>query len=337
MQTLYQHGREEILRLIVQYLELVASSDSLRRVEGEHFENADWRLFLCCGVGLSVGQVPTDPAEAARAYEARSAIPHDLEAAVSGPLYVTMHEHALALAARAAEISNGFSQVSAEQLVDEPELLPAFLHAAGTFSKSVLQKTVGQVSDTGLSRPAAQRLADFFKPRLVGDVAPAAVVDRLGSTIEGQVRDLLGRYLLEALVEAALQRGDVPFQREEEYEALAGVVYDHRADFVVPNAAEPRLFIEVRKSSARHASLYAKDKMFSAINWKGRHPELIGVLIADGEWTRHSLLALARVFDYVLPVTEADELANVARAYLDGDESRLLRVIHFSIEERLQT
>lgn len=76
--------------------------------------------------------------------------------------------------------------------------------------------------------------------------------------------------------------------------------------------------------------------MFSAINWKGRHKRLIGVLIADGTWSRHSLIALAKVFDYVLPVNEADELARIAKAYLAGDPSMLRRVIHFSIEERLK-
>ncbi|MHC5615341.1 MAG: hypothetical protein ACYTXA_31335 [Nostoc sp.] len=56
--------------------------------------------------------------------------------------------------------------------------------------------------------------------------------------------------------------------RESEYKTLRGVIYDFRADFVIPDAQNPLAFIEVRKSSSRHASLYAKDKMFFAINWK---------------------------------------------------------------------
>lgn len=153
----------------------------------------------------------------------------------------------------------------------------------------------------------------------------------MGSTIEGQVRDLLGRYLLESVVEASFVSLEVPFQREHEYTALAGVVYDHRADFVVPDVTAPKLFVEVRRSSARHSSLYAKDKMFSAINWKGKHPDLIGVLVVDGEWSQHSRLALAQVFDYVLPVSSADDLAKMAQAYISGDASKLLRLIKFEI------
>jgi len=61
-------------------------------------------------------------------------------------------------------------------------------------------------------------------------------------------------------VATALETAKVPFKREADYSALSGVVYDFRSDFVVPEAERPRAFIEVRKSSSRHASLYAKDK-----------------------------------------------------------------------------
>ena len=87
----------------------------------------------------------------------------------------------------------------------------------------------------------------------------------------------------------ALRDEGVTFVREQEYPSLAGVVYDFRSDFVVPNAEQPIAFIEVRKSSSRHASLYAKDKMFSAINWKGHYQNLIGIIVVDGDWTQATL------------------------------------------------
>lgn len=334
MDTLYQFGRTEILRLIEEYLELLEATDSLTTTSDEVFEHELWRIFLLCGRGVSHSEMPETAAECRALYESRARIDHDLQSAVSGPLYAAMRQYAKELTEEARKRSNDFRDVDEDWLYESPELLPVLLHAAGTFSKAVLAREVGQVSDSGVSRPAARRLEAFFEKRFTGD-APSSeqLVERMGSTIEGQVRDLLGRYLLEALVEAALIRSDVPFVRESEYDALAGVVYDHRADFVIPDASSPLLFVEVRKSSARHSSLYAKDKMFSAINWKGRHPDLVGVLVADGEWSRHSLLALAKVFDYVLPVNSADDLARVARAYVDGDRSVLRRIIHFAIEE----
>jgi hypothetical protein len=331
MQTLYQFGKEATLRLIAEYLALLEATQGLHDVRPEHFENETWRLLLLGGKGLQPGEVPDHPIPAHALHEGRRAVSHDIQSAVSGPLYVQMSRHALALAGRAAELSENFAHLSAEELRAEAELLPVFMHAAGVFSMSVLRKEVGRVADTGLSVPASVRAVEFLVPRFLDDVDLERLVERLGSTIEGQVRDLLGRYLLESVVEAAFSRLGVPFQREEEYTSLAGVVYDHRADFVVPDATAPKLFVEVRRSAARHSSLYAKDKMFSAINWKGRHSDLIGVLILDGEWSRNSRLALARVFDYVLPVSSADELARIAKAYIGGDSSKLLRLIRFEI------
>jgi hypothetical protein len=331
MQTLYQFGKDATLGLIKDYLALLEATHGLDDVRPEHFQNETWRLLLLGGKGLRQDEAPDDASIAHQLHEARRAVSHDIQSAVSGPLYVEMRRYALTLAERAAELSVNFTQLTAEQLRAEPELLPVFMHAAGVFSMSILRKEVGTVADTGMSARASTKVVDFLAPQFLDDIDPARLVERLGSTIEGQVRDLLGRYLLEAVVEAAFTRLDVPFQREDEYTSLAGVVYDHRADFVVPDAIAPKLFVEVRRSSARHSSLYAKDKMFSAINWKGRHRDLIGVLVVDGEWSQHSRLALARVFDYVLPVSSADELATVAKAYISGDSSKLIRLIQFEI------
>lgn len=331
MQTLYQFGKDATLRLITDYLALLDATRSLADVQPEHFQSETWRHLLLGGKGLRPGEVPDDAVGAHRMYESRRAVSHDIQSAVSGSLYVAMRAHALDLAFRAAEVSADFTQLSADQLQTDPELLPVFMHAAGVFSMSAMRKEVGTASDTGMSAKASARVAGFLGPRLRGNVDPERLVERMGSTIEGQVRDLLGRYLLEAVVESSFTRLKVPFLREGDYTALAGVIYDHRADFVVPSADAPKLFVEVRRSSARHSSLYAKDKMFSAINWKGRHPDLIGVLVVDGDWSQHSRLALAQVFDYVLPVSSADELAKVAKAYIGGDRSKLLRLIKFEI------
>jgi hypothetical protein len=124
-----------------------------------------------------------------------------------------------------------------------------------------------------------------------------------------------------------------PYQREEQYASLQGVVYDFRADFVLPDAKAPLAFIEVRKSSSRHASLYAKDKMFSAINWKGKNKKLLAVLVVDGAWTKETLLVMARVFDYVVPIGRVPELVDTLKAYLAGDETKLKWLIRFKIEE----
>ncbi len=202
------------------------------------------------------------------------------------------------------------------------------------FSKAALKREVGSVSDTGISKPASQRLSDLLAARVNPDsVNKGEILQRLESTLEGIVRDLVGRVLLESIVDNALRDRGITFQREEEYSSIEGVVYDFRADFVLPNAETPKAFIEVRKSSSRHASLYAKDKMFSAINWKGRHKDMLGILVVDGEWTGETLRVMAKVFDYVVPIGRIAELAETVDAYLKGDTTKLKWLIEFTINK----
>ena len=71
--------------------------------------------------------------------------------------------------------------------------------------------------------------------------------------------------------------------------------------------------------------------MFSAINWKGKHKNLIGVIVVEGEWTQTTLRTMASVFDYVIPLSQATELAKVLKKAQDGDNSVLKWLIQFNI------
>jgi hypothetical protein len=227
-----------------------------------------------------------------------------------------------------------FTDFNSKWIYDNSHLLPIIMHALGTFSKQELGRLIGTVSDRGLSKPASEKLSGLFKEIKQVEIAtPGRIRERIKGTTEGIVRDLVGRLLLEEFVVSSLHEAKVPFRRESDYEALSGVVYDFRADFVVPNETNPKAFIEVRKSSSRHSSLYAKDKMFSAINWKGQHPECLGIIVVEGLWTTASLTVMARVFDYVIPIGRVGEIAKMIRRYLDGDKDILRWLIHFRIEE----
>jgi len=185
----------------------------------------------------------------------------------------------------------------------------------------------------GFHVPFQKKINQLFQNIDVSSIpSEIQITERIKGTTEGIVRDLIGRLLLEDFVAMALKNEEVPFLREDEYESIEGVVYDFRADFVVPDFKNPKAFIEVRKSSAGHASLYAKDKMFSAINWKGRHQKCLGIVVVDGPWTQNTLEVMSRVFDYVIPVEKANEVALKIRQYLDGDESVLRWLIQFRID-----
>jgi hypothetical protein len=232
------------------------------------------------------------------------------------------------------EATRGFTVLDPAFISAHSQYLPFLQHVGGLFSKAQLKRQVGSVSDTSISRPAGERLAAYLADRVdPASIRKGEILRRLDSTLEGIVRDLIGRLLLESVVASALERERLPFVREKDYAGLTGVVYDFRADFVLPNAEAPKAFVEVRKSSTRHASLYAKDKMFSAINWKGHRRDLLGVLVVDGPWTGATLQILAKVFDYVVPLGRSAELAQTIAAYLAGDTSKLRWLIDFRISE----
>ncbi len=330
--TLYQIADEEIRKCIAVYLQLTKDTAGFATVKPEHVQDQRAREIMLAGFGVSGDPLSAEDACLERAR--RQAIPFNLEAAITFSVYRNIRNCGSQFLNSVDTATNGFTEFSAEYIWNNPHTLPILQHLAGVFSKAALKREVGSVSDTSISRPASERLSELLSRQVVASkVNKGEILQRLESTLEGIVRDLVGRVLLESIVDNALRDRDISFLREEEYSSIAGVVYDFRADFVLPDADNPKAFIEVRKSSSRHASLYAKDKMFSAINWKGKHQGMLAVLVVDGEWTGETLRVMAKVFDYVIPIGRVPELADTVKAYLDGDTSKLKWLIEFSISE----
>jgi len=328
--TLYQLADAEIRSCIEVYLQLMRATKGLSDVKPEHLQEERARIILLAG--LAIQQFQYTPEQAVEEWKRRQAVPFDLEAAITFGVYRNIRQSGVRFLDNVEKMTKGFIEFEPDFIRKNPYLLPILQHLAGMFSKSALKKKVGSVSDTAISKPASKRLSELLKERVdPKSVNKGEILQRLESTLEGIVRDLVGRVLLESIVASALQDQAVPFKREDEYEALPGVVYDFRADFVMPDLDKPMAFIEVRKSSARHASLYAKDKMFSAINWKGKNPQLLAVLVIDGEWTGETLRVMANVFDYVVPIGRVPELVETIKAYLAGDKTKLKWLIHFKI------
>jgi hypothetical protein len=327
--TLYRIADLEIRKCIKTYLRLSKATKGLAIVSTSDLASERARTILLAGIGI---REDLSAKRAVEEWNRRQAIPFDLESAIAAGVYRDIREAGIRFYDALQEESRGFTDFNPVFINQNPYLLPLLQHLAGVFSKSALKKQVGAVSDNAISKPAAQRLSKLLHQRVDSKrVNKGEVLKRLESTLEGIVRDLIGRVLLESIVDSALRDRGLPFQREDEYDRLTGVVYDFRADFVLPDAANPSAFIEVRKSSARHASLYAKDKMFSAINWKGHNERLLGVLIVDGEWTRETLRVMANVFDYVVPISRVAELMDTLKSYVEGDTSKLKWLIDFRI------
>ena len=328
--TLYQIADTEIRHCIDVYLELAAVSNGLTTIRPEHLATEHAKSIVMAGFGFTSPDMTAE--EIYLEWQRRQALPFDLETAISTSVYSNLRTFGGKFFDDLSAGTERFSNFDTDYIVANPHFLPVLQHLSGVFSKARLKEHVGSVSDTKISKPAAKRLVNFLHERLdPTNVVKGQVLSRLESTLEGIVRDLIGRVLLESIVDAALRRKDLPFVRERDYESLPGVVYNFRADFLLPDATFPKVFIEVRKSSSRHASLYAKDKMFSAINWKGKTNDLLAVLVVEGEWTGETLRVMARVFDYVVPIGRIDELVQSVEAYLAGDRKKLKWLIDFRI------
>ncbi len=328
--TLYQIADAEIRLCIKSYLKATKSTHGFASIRPKDLRDKRARTILLAGLGAR--DVEMNAKDACEEWKRRQAIPFDLETGLTFGVYRNIRKKGGEFLDAVESATRGFTEFDPIFIQRNPHTLPILQHLAGIFSKSALKRFIGSVSDTAISRPAAERLAKVLRERVdPPSINKGEILQRLEGTLEGIVRDLVGRVFLESVVESALKDKEIPFKREDEYESLAGVVYDFRADFLVPNAEEPKAFIEVRKSSSRHASLYAKDKMFSAINWKGKQTDMLAVLVIDGEWTGETLRVMAKVFDYVVPVSRIAELADTIKAFVDGDRSKLKWLIDFRI------
>ena len=332
MTTIYQQAQSLMDLEIARYLALIENTHGLSQVTSEHLVDYETAILFAAGISS-----PIPPEESQYAdfliseYNRKSAISFDVESAVCFGVYLKLRSFIEDLFDEALALTNGFSEFFPETIKENPHLLPVFQNSLNV-SKAQLKRQVGSVSDTSISKPASEKLSELLSNRRTTlNVQRANILQRMEITLEGIVRDLVGRVLFEEVVAHALDQYQVQYLREEEYTAISGVVYDFRSDFVLPDPDNPIAFIEVRKSSSRHASLYAKDKMFSAINWKGRHKNLIGVIVVEGEWTQATLRTMASVFDYVVPLAKATELAKLLKRAQDGDESVLKWIIEFSI------
>lgn len=334
--TFYDFAKNEMQNLIDIYLQLNEKTNNFTDFVSTYIGTIEEKEIILKGFGSSLKPDIATSEEICEEIIRLSAYKFDIEESITFGVYRKIRPYAKDMLEILEKETNGYNDFNNEFIYENPNFLPLFQHLAGIFSKSKLKDKVGSVSDTNISRPAAERLSNLLTEKVnPSDIRNGEILQRLEATLEGIVRDLVGRLLLESIVDHALKNKNIKYKREKDYSSLSGVVYDFRADFVIPNEIEPKVFIEVRKSSTRHASLYAKDKMFSAINWKGQNKELLGILVVDGPWTNQTLKKMAQVFDYVIPISNVNKMAETIAQYIEGDKSKLKWLIHFKVEKNI--
>ena len=332
MKSLYELANEEIRACISDYLEMAKTTNALTNILPQHLNTFRKRVILL--KGLDLDNFNLTPEEVVTEWQRRLAVPFDLETGITYGVYTNIRQSGTSYLDEIEQQTEGFKNFPEDFIKENPHFLPIFQHLSGIFSKAALKKLIGSsVSDKVISKKSAVKLAQLLKAKVdPNSVNKGEILQRLESTLEGIVRDLVGRVLLESIVNSALNEKGITFKRENDYSSLSGVIYNFRADFVIPDEISPLAFIEVRKSSSRHASLYAKEKMFSAINWKGKHKEILGILCVDGEWTSETLRIMANIFDYVIPISRIIDLTNILSEYIAGDKTKLKWLVEFSIK-----
>jgi len=332
--TLYGLAMQAINDYIQVYLTLTQQTKAFTDVQLDHVQSFDQKLVILSGIGSPLDPSVVSAADVVNEWQRMRAIAFDAESAITPGVYIQLRGRVEGLLADLERATAAFARFDPVYIRRNPYMLPILQRVAGIASKAELKRQIGSVSDNVVSVKAAEKLADILNRRQPGRVINRAqILQSVEPTLEGIVRDLVGRVLLESIVAKALDDAQVPYKRESQYRRLTGVVYDFRADFVIPDDVSPQVFIEVRKSSSRHASLYAKDKMFSAINWKGRNKDLLAVLIAEGPWTEQTKLVMSNVFDYVMPLNLAPTVVQDIAAYINGDRPKLRWLIDFTINK----
>ncbi|HLY30220.1 MAG TPA: hypothetical protein VKQ36_04280 [Ktedonobacterales bacterium] len=333
MGTLYNLARKAMKASIPIYLELARKSRAFSAVESGHVQTIEEKSLLLGGIGSSLDPTFVSPQEVVNEWERMRAVPFEIEPAITRGVYLRLRTMAEQLVDELERTTQGFQVFDALYIVQHPYMLPILQRLAGISSKADLKKRIGNASDAVISAVAARKLADILQQRQPSrSINHAQLLQGIEPTLEGIVRDLVGRVLLEDIVTNALDEAGIPYKRESEYSHLEGAIYSFRAGYVIPDEKHPKAFIEVRKSSSRHASLYAKDKLFSAINWKGKTKDLLAILVVDGPWTAETLRVLATVYEYVIPLHAVAEMAQIVAAYLRGDKTKLKWLVTFVVE-----
>ena len=219
--TLYKIADVEIRKAIESYLKLVRATNGLATIQLQDLADERTRTILLAGLGVREEMTAQAALEE---WKRRQAIPFELETAIAAGVYRDIRKAGADFLNVMEVETENFSAFTPAFINKNPHLLPLFQHLSGIFSKAALKAQVGSVSDNSISKPASVRLATLLQERVnPKTVNKGEILQRLESTLEGIVRDLIGRVLFESIVDRALHEQGLQFQREEEYNSLKGL------------------------------------------------------------------------------------------------------------------
>ena len=169
-ETLYQRATKEMNVLIRSLLDLSGRTSGFTTPPDDIWSDKKAAGMLLGGLGYHPDAMGSRE-QRRNAWLARAAMPFSIEHAATTILYQRLQPFIDRLIDTAYRETNSFRTVTPEWIYNNAHLLPVMMHAVGTFSKQELSRLVGTVSDTGISRPASQRLAELISSVHAGAIA----------------------------------------------------------------------------------------------------------------------------------------------------------------------
>jgi hypothetical protein len=209
-QTIYIFAHEQMSQIVLALLDLASSTKNFTEPPPSAWTNTSESEMLLCGKGLHIEDIEKLKSPE-NAWLGRLAIPFSLELAATGILYKRLRVFTDILIKSAFTETKNFSEVTPEWVRANPRFLPVLMHVMGAFSKQELKRQLGAASDRGISRRASSKIAEALKHTAGTVPDQQRIQERIKATVEGIVRDLVGRLLLEQFVATALKRHKVPF------------------------------------------------------------------------------------------------------------------------------
>lgn len=310
LKSLSEVGADEMRAASAHLQEIQDAPGGFSDVSQAHFSCAHKKPLLLAGKNVPETQ------HALIEVAAWNALDVEFDRAAAAGFVVTgrLREMAVRLTDFTLEETRGLADLTADWLMRYPFSLPILVAISGKRSRKKFKAdlNVTNASDKKIGSTDAIRIVEAMK----GVQVPTApeILAALESTIEGIVRDQIGKAVNESVVSQALNARGLEglYVRDEGgTKCIEGVLGASRADFAFPCNVEPKAFIEVRKSTSNHAAMYAHDLMWSVANRNGKHKGILAVFVYDGIWSKTTLTQLREAFDHVFHVSESDKAAEV--------------------------
>jgi hypothetical protein len=211
--TLYAMATDVMKDYITVYLDLAKRTKGFSDVGVKHVQHLAQRTIILSGINSPLPPSETSPSQVVEEWKRMKAVRFEVEPAITCGVYIQLRARAEQLLDKLQAATKGFMEFPATYISSNPQMLPILQRLANISSKADLKRQIGNVSDNAVSEAAAERLADILNRRQPGrSMSRAQLVQSIEPTLEGIVRDLVGRVLLESIVANALDKAGVPYK-----------------------------------------------------------------------------------------------------------------------------